>query len=72
MKASAKKTLANISERLVTINQEVETLLAEEEEYACDLESESKIEASEGRQEAYSELLELLTASASVIDDLLA
>jgi hypothetical protein len=71
MKASAKKTLQSIDERLGAMQAEVETLLAEEEEYASDLESESKLEASENRQDAYGELLELLSTASSAIVDLL-
>lgn len=70
MKASVKKQLLNISDRLEVLKEEVQTLLNDEEAYAADLESESKLEASESLQESYGELLELLETANSAISDM--
>jgi hypothetical protein len=70
MKASVKKQLLNLSDRLGVLKEEVQTLLNDEEAYAADLESESKIEASESLQESYGELLELLETANSAIADM--
>ncbi len=76
MKASVKKQLLNLSDRLEVLKEEVQTLLNDEEAYAADLESavnhspRSKIEASESLQECYGELLELLETANSAIADM--
>lgn len=70
MKASVKKQLLNLSDRLEVLKEEVQTLLNDEEAYAADLESESKIEASESLQECYGELLELLETANSALADM--
>ena len=72
MKAAMKKELIAIKNRCADDLASIQNLLGEEESYACDLESETKLEESEERQEALGEIGELLETTLTALEELIA
>lgn len=70
MKAAMKKELNAIHASMANHLAKVQELLREEEDYASDLESETKLEESEARQEFLSEIGELFETTMTALEEL--